>query len=533
MMNMHGMNDGKKPASSSGGVIEPEIRGPKMKSGLTGDGGMSSAAGLSALKSQYKTTSSLNPDGMTFKENLIKKLKESTYEGTSVPVMGKEPITATIPQVGEVLYLTGDNNNTFVIIFKTGFNQSFEPPTRHLNKVAEKLHEYHPECVLFNVLLVDPDSYSRLESTYMYVYNCFVNTKKGAVRLTLSNVASQHDFKDKTIILDTNIHSVRRALDEMNSPTTVSPRVDYGCVIKYVTKSNRYGEADDLDNADTLAVIGAFTDFIEQGSPTPGRPSIIPMVTITTIESPFLQRELLAMYIPIAVQEFLNQYQWLGPYTKFTNSDVSLAPLVNDPTFTVQSMTDVQEIVQYVLTKPELAIEVSIGRPMLPGIASLVYDEQGLYKVLTEFIGETDVETARLCTRKVSEFTGVLLTQGDPPMDTKCVDYLALAQSMRNEDTLDLLKRYTDPRVRVSMLRKLYGDDAVDIRYDSTICILDPVVVKNLGRIVLPALGITSIGGGKNNHLGFAGLGLGSYETLPHAGSHQVDIHNTSLLYNF
>lgn len=504
-------------ALGTGGVIEPTINenvaAKNPEDNYSGRTQM--ASGLDRLKTRYKPASSLSPEGVAFKDALVGKMKESTFEGTTNPILGEEPVSVHINGIGETLFLTGVNNNTYVVIFKNGFNASYIPPTENIGKITGKLREYHPRCNMFSCMVVDPDSYKNIEGIYLHIFNSFVYTSKDAIRLDLTNVSANHEFRNKTFLIDTNIHNVNAALNEMGQTTAVRPRIDYGFVIKTIEDGrNAYGQNDVYDTAETFVVIGGYTDFVRKDAPGGGA-NIVPIVTITTIESIYQNRELLAMYLPIAVQELLMNQLWLQPYMKFGANDTSLAFLVDDPTFKITSPVELNHVVQNILTEPELAIDVSVGRPMFPGIVDLVFDEVALYNELARFVGFQPAQNAGLCKQRITEYSGVFKTQGQEPMDLKCVDFLAVAPEIMNEQVKSLIIRHTDPNERIRIIRSIYGDDAVDVMYNSYSCILDHNVINNLSGIVLPQLNIKSTGNNKMNQIGFAQLGVGGYTATP------------------
>jgi len=471
--------------------------------------------------SRFRQLCTLSDEGKKYADTIVNYLQQADASGNKLVVKSisfDDPISGE----GRAIIDVG-TKSTVLLLFTESYTESSKVPitdrapsiAKRLTGICEGNGIGTPNIV--QMIIVSPEDYSRVERMANHVYNLFsAMANKGAYNVSL--------YKQLRLIPNNNVEDVKAFINK-RSPHAVQDRVDWGVVMEIETGIDR---APGYINAETplrtpVLAIGGYTKFIMHQDPMGLK--IYPICLITNITSDIPVSGILNFAIPIAAGNAIVNGGWMQPYSTFRKDGPNLGSFFLDPkTGKPLMFTSAEQQQQSVIASfmpPVLGIDIPEGRAHIPELEHLyntygknmVYTEKDAYgndvkKSITFTVADEFLlkSADTFFGGKFNEFkisaNGLLKPTAAVPwtnyegsvkfpnnteaIDTRKYDYLNLVPSLAtvDEDAKALLLQYTDPALRMNLIKKRIDANASKITYRCTTVLFDSKFVSVLAGVL-------------------------------------------------
>jgi len=507
--------------SGSGAIRTPSQAAPT--------GGPKNALNISELLNRVGRQSKRSEAGNKYVDELTSLLKADLGDDVEV-----NNVPDTILNMIAVTF----NKTTFTLTFSETYTvpkDTCVPPTDQIGPASQYIHSTYGGSYLDN-LVVTPADYGLVDKMALHIARC-LRMRTGAIPdLTIANLQAGK------FSISTNVRDVRDAVEKFN-PKVVQPRVDGGIVLYINEEFGTNGQGGGMRVPEPILVLGGYTNFVSAVN-TPGAynigaqtPAFVSLVTITTILSPFMCPEMIALAIPLATEHFIRMNGWLAPYTKFGKKDPNLGALIadeNDKPCFIENINELYGFVREHIQPPHISFDVTDGQARIPGIEGLRYDDTALQGAIGKFLGvQVTPQRDAMVIERFQEYTGEI----NGTTDSRSIDYLSLVASGVKDPNLLLRYLYVaaEPQTRASLISSIADMETL---YSNCRVVLNSQYVDWLSEAVaqnfrplwensnVPENVIGALGAGTGNQfkagpafaMGVSGTGFAGFRTSPFGG---------------
>lgn len=421
-------------------------------------------------------------------------------------------------------------NNTTVIVYyaansavalimeETFSTLNNEIPASIIPLVNKTIKETVPNIkIVLNTIIVTKDEYDRREQMALWIYNLLTIR----VHADVFKSAKLKDMKNKTI----NIEMFDRAYNQYANTCPVTPaRNDLTLMVTMSEPAQNLNLGFDQKPQKTSRVLGFATGYVDivynpkYGIYADGtQKKFLPIVRITDIVPAIPDITSLTYLYAVITDSLIVKKQWKAQFVNFLNG-VNVGAVAgirpdkdgNEKLYQVQNMNDFEEFMFKWFAEPALCIDISAGRPMVPGLGKLVSDDHSsIIEEFCRFTGdEYDSSVVKIGDVAFKEFGGLINYEGQM-RDSRVIDYLALApkfaKSSNNLNMIDFLLKKSD---RPHETLKAISNTIAEVKplYVHQSVALSPTFLKKISKSVSEKLSFNTISVANNTGLDLSGL---------------------------
>jgi hypothetical protein len=217
--------------------------------------------------------------------------------------------------------------------------------------------------------------------------------------------------------------------------------------------------------------------------------------------------QMLGMILPVAAEVLIMQNRWQAPYG-FGADSTNLGNLFQNgegKPHVVTTPADRDNLIRQYFTSPYLAINVTDGRARIPGLDSLVMDQNNaVISAVARFLNMGQKESLAPVAENWPEFTGIV-TRGQQSVDSHVFDYLYMIKSGVSQDQCSkFLHKSMDPRVRLAGIAEFV--ESVTALYSNRQIVLNGAFVSVIGAALQGQIRMRFINAGNTFDSGLNGL---------------------------
>ncbi len=379
-------------------------------------------------------------------------------------------------------FSTKEGLHTYILLFSETQNLSATsvPPSELIDAVVVKARAEGMNPL--DVLVVTPDDYAKSAMMAAHILR--------VIEAYRSNIAT-----DMTIVSLNGVRfrvntSQQVGLDALNRwyPQASVPRADLCLTLEQAVPSQ---DPQQRESWDPVCTVTGYTEIIETmkfGYQTFGNqgPSLLPLVTITSLTSPIASPLFTALALPMAAEAWIRREGWKTPFLQFAKDTPNLASLIQAAE-AIEPFTTPQEVEQFCATQlqpAKLAYDAARGRARIP-MDDFLTTDQGA------FIGYLE---AAVCaqTGQFGQFVGQAFEKCMPSyigvtegaVDSRNIDFLFLtSQGMPAEKCSEMLYVPENPGKRGDQIGEVCCDKYTPL-YTNNRCVLNPTLVNALASCI-------------------------------------------------
>ena len=400
----------------------------------------------------------------------------------------------------DVYRVTYDNKVSVLLTMAETYssaNNAHIPPTEFIFAASELTRQQTNGGVKNNIVIV-PADYVLCEKMATHLASIFNSHLKQDMIPTIDTIANGK------FSISTDVIKVREAIDQLY-PKATTPRTDIGLVVYYNERvENTTGYGPKFQTRETpVLVVGGYSRFFSAYEFTNNNEGINAMnmmngvkrkpfigsCALTSILSPFMAPEMLALAIPLATAHMVQRHGWITPYLSFNKKEPNLGSLIptesGKPYFAENIDKLMEHISNNINTPLYMSIDVTDGLPRIPGIEEFKYSDcGGLNSRITEatanFFGVTREQAQNNITcNTIREYIG----EFDNGKDTRCVDHINMAANgiVDMKILMRLMAVGVDPSSKQHTIAEYWKTDTL---YGNVHVTLNHQYVESLGATV-------------------------------------------------
>lgn len=411
---------------------------------------------IDLMNQNLDTPTHLNGDALKYIEDVKTYLDKEGFACEYIRVQGSNYEARVVVR----------NKHGIALVFQDSYqNTQNVPVAAFYEEMCQKARTQISDIVIDECIVVRKGMYNRAEKMGSFIKNCI----NSIINPELGNVTAAY-FTNQKFVASRDINAVRAFIDS-RSPHDVPARDDIGVILYAVReKPNQsgFGGRPEEERIPVLAITG-YTEFFV--APNVSMNGIMNMqlggikyaavTTLTDIVSDLKSGAMAATGIAIALDAFIRQGAWLDQFNHYSKNEPNIGRLINGedgrPWLAANQQQRNEFIQNYLVSSvPFLAIDVQNGRARIPALEDLVRNQPNFVAAMQRFTNagrNYDAPTLQ----QFRYFSGTVTVTNQEVVDSRCIDYLRLAASIPQTDTLSaFLQQSMDPRQSLENIKKQY-----------------------------------------------------------------------------
>ena len=250
-----------------------------------------------------------------------------------------------------------------------------------------------------------------------------------------------------------------------------------------------------------ILAIGAYVDFKSILMPNPQGPAYQPMerfmpVIHVNFISPDMTPGMMSLAAVLAVQQLIDQREWMRSLRNIGENDINMGNLVLAPDqkqpFNASSIEDIDTILRTFCTQPYIVFDIIDGRATSPELINLLVDKANGYMIqsINNFLagsGNPLGANEQIATLVYTQYTGTIGMNGSMVDSANC-DYLHCIKMRRGdmENCRRLLQTYQNPKEDIKVVKSFFDD--FHLLYLKHCCGINKNIIRSIQKSITSVL---------------------------------------------